>query len=134
MTLSPMFLTLMLPNHKNTVFDLVYVAWSPFGIETSSQFVISFMMEWLTTLPVYTAFVSKTVFIKLFEREFRYQCDRLKEAMRTICERIPLTRKEIIAVNEKCNDNSIQRIIKCDETAFLKKLAECEEHYRKIQK
>ena len=131
MTLSPMFLTLIQQNHENTVFDLLYVAWSPFGIKTTNQFVISFMMQWITTIPVYTAFVSKTVFINFFKHEFRYQCDRLRKALRSIGERIPLDKKVIL---ENVEGDSIQRFVKCEENEFLKKLAECEAHYRQIRR
>ncbi len=133
MTLTPLVLVLLLKDHENTAFDLLYVAWVPFGIETKYQFFLSYIMQWISTIPLYTSFISKILFINHINREFEFQCDKLKYALSTICQRV--TRKELLVdtvIEEKMAEEII--IEKCNETEMLKKLRECEKHYDQLQR
>lgn len=131
MTLSSLVVTLLLNDHENSAFDLLYVAWVPFGIKQREQFFFSYIMQFISTLPLYTSFMSKILFINNVNREFEYQCDKLRFALRTIDERV--TKKEVLSEMDR-NGNLVHTFMKCDEREFLQKLSECEAHYYSMQK
>lgn len=131
MTLSPLVVTLLLKDHENSAFDLLYVAWVPFGIKKGEQFFFSYIMQFISTLPLYTSFMSKILFINNVNREFEYQCDKLRFALRTIDKRV--TKKEVLSEMDE-NGKLIRTFVKCDEREFLQKLGECEAHYYSMQR
>ena len=135
MTLTPLVVTLILEDHKNSVFDLLYVAWVPFGIETGQQFFFSYILQFVSTIPLYTSFCSKILVINNISIEFEYQCDKLKYALRTISQRVSdkLEIEDTIGGRNAFSTNSSKFII-CDEDEFLKKFSECVKHYRQLQK
>lgn len=151
MTLMPLIVTLLLPYNLNSAFDLLYVAWVPFGIKTGHQFFLSYIMQWITTIPLYTSFIGKILFINHVQREFQYQCEKLKYALRTTCDRV--SKKVILRypeLNVEDNNNKDEKhyrelvnsssgnneftFIKCNETELLKKLGECVCHYQQMQR
>lgn len=135
MTLSPLVVTLMLKNHENSAFDLLYVAWVPFGIETGKQFFFSYIMEFISTLPMYTAYISKVLIINNISREFEFQCDKLKYALQTISQRVKnkTILEDTISNGDSYSVNGSQIII-CDENEFLQRFYECTAHYQQLQK
>lgn len=131
MTLSPLVVTMLLKDHENSAFDLLYVAWVPFGIKRKEQFFFSYIMQFISTLPLYTSFMSKILFINNVNREFEYQCDKLRFALRTLDKRV--SKKEVLSKKDVHGD-PVLTFIKCDEREFLRKLSECEAHYYSMQK
>lgn len=135
MTLTPLVVTLMLKDHVNSAFDLLYVAWVPFGIETGKQFFGSYILQFISTIPLYTSFISKILFINNISREFEFQCDKLNHALETICQRVKnkITLEDTITNADSYSANGLEFIM-CDENEFLEKLSECMAHYRQLQK
>lgn len=154
MTSTPLVVGLLRSDHIKTAFDLLYVGWFPLDYTSGPQYVITFIMQWITTVPLYTSFVGRIVFINHVKLEFEYQCDKLKYALRTICDRVS---KKVILRNSHVNfdvdavvaDVHVERpqrgtksssfllpatpmFFKCDEVEMLKKLAECERHYQQL--
>ncbi|XP_065213267.1 uncharacterized protein LOC135840575 [Planococcus citri] len=135
MTLTPLVVTLLLEDHENSVFDLLYVAWVPFGIETGQQFFFSYILQFISTIPLYTSFCSKILFTNNISIEFEYQCEKLKYALRTICQRVS-NKFEMSDTISNANAYSANgsKFVFCDEDEFLRKFSECVKHYRQLQK
>lgn len=134
MTIAPLIFALTVKRDvERNPMDLVYVAWTPFGIDSNKQFTLSFMLQELSTVCMYVSYMSKALFVKNVGIEFEDQCNKLRYALRTLEDRV--SKKVVLESDESTlGGKELNRFVICDEDEYVHKLTECVAHYQELRK